>query len=327
MPIVGRFFQGKDVVVTPPSAKKIFFFRIFRGYGILVNDGGAGDPVPGRQFKVTEADVRIEKFNPFDIMVPEVRVTSRFDEDTLSEFKRSIGADPNAVYIVCAMIDGKPVLVDGLHRLTEALHSHWPTIDVALVDGDMIDVLTLNLKLDHLRGKHPPSEMVKVIDALTSEYGLDSEKIAKKTGLSREYIEKLQSIAKVTPLIRAALDEDKIKVGHAYALTKLTDPVVQETVFYQQQLYHWGVKELELYIVDLLGIKPPPPTGAGEPPVVVKIKCAYCGEEHDPRDGKIANPNTCQSCAGILYGSMAAARAELAAAARAHEAATGQVKS
>ncbi len=327
MPIVGRVFQGPDVVVTHTSAKKIFFFRFFGGYGILSVYAAGDDPAGRRESIKTEVDMEIHKFNPYDIMVPEVRVTSRFDEDTLAQFKQSIGADPAAVYIICAMIDGKPVLVDGLHRLTEALHAHWPTIDAVLIQGDMIDVLTLNLKLDHLRGKHPPSEMVKVIEALTTEYGLDSEKIAAKTGLSRDYIEKIQSITRLTPLIRAALDEDKIKIGHAYALTRISDPVIQETVFYQQQIYHWGVKEIELYIVDLLNIKPAPGAAPGAPPAPVKIKCAYCGEEHDPRDGQIANPNTCQVCAGILFAATAQARREAAAEAESQHAGGQAIKS
>lgn len=258
--------------------------------------------------------MQLQKFNPRDIMVPEVRVTSRFDPETWEQFKLSMGADPGAVFIICIMVDNKPTLVDGMHRLEEALTNNWPTIDVALVPGDMIDVLTLNLKLDHLRGKHPVTEMVQVIGALTKEYGLDSEKIAEKTGLSRDYIEKLQSISQLTPLILAALDAERIKVGHAYELTRIKDPVTQETVFYQQQTYQWNIKELSTYITDLLHYTPPGPPGSAPTKPVIKIKCAYCGDEHVAGDGQVANPNTCQSCAGILFAAHAQARAEAAAA-------------
>jgi ParB-like chromosome segregation protein Spo0J len=222
------------------------------------------------------------------------------------------------------MIDGQPVLVDGLHRLEEALRLKMATIDVLLIDGDMVDVLTRNLKLDHLRGKHPASEMLAVIEALSKEYGLDSEKIADKTGLTRDYVEKLQAIAQLTPLIRAALDDERIKVSHAYELTRLRDPVQQETVFHQQQMYHWTVKELATYITDLSNVQPPPPPGPTEPPAPILVKCAYCGDEYDPRSGKIANPNTCQTCAGILFAARAQARVEAEAEVRQRGAAGGQ---
>jgi len=270
--------------------------------------------------------MKLKKFKPEEIMVPEVRVTARFDEETYAQFKRSIAEAGQVAPIICVLVNGQPVLVDGLHRLKEALTNKQPLIDVVIMEGDMVDVLTRNIYLDHLRGKTPPSEMVTVIEALTKEYGLDSEKIAERTGLSRDYIEKLQAISQLTPLIRAALDDERIRVGHAYALTRIKDPVTQETVFFQQQMYHWNIKELEVYITDLLNFKPPEAKGPAEPVPPIMVKCAYCGEEHDPRSGDIANPNTCKNCAGILFRAMAQARAEEAEAARQQQAGADQGK-
>lgn len=248
------------------------------------------------------------RVDPRSIMVPEVRVTSRFDEETWAQFQRSIAADPNAVFVICSEVDGQLVLVDGLHRLQQVLQAGRPYIDVALVDGDMVDVLTMNLKLDHLRGKHPPSEMVKVIEALTREYHLDSDQIAEKTGLTRDYVEKLQQISTVTPLIREALDREEIKVGHAYALAKIDNPVQQETVFFQLQMYRWTVKATEEFIAGLKPPEPPPERGPEPARDPVMVRCAYCQEEYDVTSGEIANPNTCRSCAGVMAQSMAEAR-------------------
>ncbi|MBA7648701.1 hypothetical protein ES703_56489 [subsurface metagenome] len=121
-------------------------------------------------------------------------------------------------------MEGELVLCDGLHRLVEAKDNGSEYIMAAVLTGDMADVLTKNIFLDHLRGKTPPSEMVTVIEVLWKELDLDSEKIAERTGLTRDYVEKLQKLSKLTPLIRGALDEGRIGVGHASALTKIQDP-------------------------------------------------------------------------------------------------------
>ena len=255
--------------------------------------------------------MKLRKVKPDTIKIPEVRVTARFDDETWAQFQASIKEIGAVAPIICCMVDEELVLVDGLHRLVEAQRNGAATIDVAVIDGDMVDVLTKNLFLDHMRGKTPPSEMVNVIEALWKEYQLDSEQIAAKTGMTRDYVEKLQLISELTPLCREALDEGRIGVGHAVALTKIKDPVRQETVLQQQQLYRWPVKELEKYIKDVLELvaykeqKEVP--GEARPPV--KVKCIYCGEEYDLFE--IATPITCRYCSGIMFASLAQARAEV----------------
>ncbi len=256
--------------------------------------------------------MKLRKVNPNKIMVPEVRVTAQFDEELLAQFKSSIKETGQIAPIICCFIDDQYVLVDGLHRVQEALANKQETVDVAVIEGDMVDVLTKNIFLDHLRGKTPVTEMVRVIEVLWKEYQLDSEKIAAKTGMTRDYVEKLQLISMLTPMCRKALDEGRIKVGHAVALTKIKDPVVQETVLGQQLLYNWSVKELEAYINDQLvaamTLKASPPSI--EPTEPYKPTCFFCKQPCEM--AQVANPNICQECAGLLLTVHAQTRAELA---------------
>ncbi len=254
--------------------------------------------------------MKLRRVDPRKIKVPEVRVTARFDEVTLEQFRASMKEIGQVAPIICCQIDGEYVLVDGLHRLQEAITLNTSTIDVAVTDGDMVDVLTKNIFLDHLRGKTPVSEMVRIIAVLWKEYQLDSEKIAAKTGMTRDYVEKLQMISTLTPMCREALDQERIKVGHAAALTKLTDPIQQEMVLGQQLLYNWPVRELEGHIRDILAIEAvqgttTPVATQQLPP---KLRCHFCGEEREL--GQLANPNICTSCAGVLLASFAQARRE-----------------
>ena len=254
--------------------------------------------------------MRLRKVKPSEIMVPEVRVTARFDDDTLIQFKKSIADAGQVAPIICSLIDGQFVLVDGLHRLNEALANKRESIDVAVIEGDMVDVLCKNIYLDHLRGKTPVSEMVNVIETLWKEYQLDSEKIAEKTGMSRDYIEKLLLISQLTPLVRAALDEERIKIGHAFALTKIKDPAKQEAAFWIISQNNMGVGEATKWVNDMLKIveeqaaSPSQPTE--RPPA--KIRCAYCGGEFGPFE--IGNPNTCRMCGFTMHQALAQARIE-----------------
>jgi len=255
--------------------------------------------------------MKLRRVNPDKIKVPETRVTARFDEETWRQFQESIRNVGPVSPVICCEVEGELVLVDGLHRLVEAINNKTGNIDVAVIEGDMVDVLTKNLFLDHMRGKTPVSEMVQVIKALWKEYSLDSEQIAAKTGMTRDYVEKLQLISELTPVCLEALDEGRIGVGHAFALTKIKDPVRQEMVLRQQEMYHWAIKDLESYIIDVNKIvkeaEQTPAEAAQRPPV--KIRCAYCRDEFDPAE--IAFVATCRGCSGVMFASMAQARREL----------------
>ena len=255
--------------------------------------------------------MKLRKVNPNKIKIPEIRVTARFDDDTWEQFQKSLKEIGAVAPIICCQVDEKLVLVDGLHRLVEAQRNGAATIDVAVIDGDMVDVLTKNLFLDHMRGKTPVSEMVNVIEALWKEYQLDSEKIAEKTGLTRDYVEKLQLISQLTPMCRQELDDGLIAVGHAVALTKIKDPIQQEVVLNQLLTYRWKVKEFEKYVNDVLVLtaqQAAAPVSA-TPPKPATVKCHFCKIEYEPSE--IAGVLICPPCAGTLFSIIGAARAEI----------------
>jgi len=255
--------------------------------------------------------MKLRRVNPDTIKVPEVRVTARFDDETWEQFQASIKEMGAIAPVICCMVDEELVLVDGLHRLVEAQRSGIGNIDVAVIPGDMVDVLTKNIFLDHLRGKTPPSEMVNVIEALWKEYKLDSEQIATKTGMTRDYVEKLQLISELTPLCREALDQGKIGVGQASSLTRIKDPVTQEMVLGNLAIHHWKGKELEEYITEVLGLmafkEEREVEKAAAPPA--KVRCVYCGDAYAPSE--VVTPVTCRTCSGIMFASIAQARQEV----------------
>ncbi|MBA7563517.1 hypothetical protein ES708_05176 [subsurface metagenome] len=117
--------------------------------------------------------MKLRRVDPRTIEWPEVRVTAQFDEELYRQFKESIKAVGQIAPIICYQVDEKLVGCDGKHRCDEALAAGGQTVDVVVIPGDMVDVLTKNIFLDHLRGKTPVSQMVRVIGTLYADYNLD----------------------------------------------------------------------------------------------------------------------------------------------------------
>lgn len=196
------------------------------------------------------------------------------------------------------------VLVDGAHRLEEAQANNIPAVDAAVFEGDMVDVLTKNLFLDHTRGKTPVSEMVKVIGALSTEYGLDSEQIREKTGLTRDYIEKLIKISQAAPSVQLALDEGVIGVGHAFELARLPYAIQQEEIIAKHQVWRFTVKELHEQIEQVLEAMAeikhqPAQEPVGEPRPSPVYHCEGCKVEVSPR--YLRPVMICPTCFGDLW--------------------------
>lgn len=254
--------------------------------------------------------MQLRHVNPERIKIPQTRVTAIMDEETASQFAESVktvGIDePIHVYAV----DGELWLSDGLHRLQQALALKLPLVDVTVRAGSMVDVLCNNLMSGHLRGKHPLSGMVRVVEELWKVHQMGPDDIVKRTGLSRDHIEGIMLISQLTPMVRAAVDEGILNYSHALALTRIKDPVGQETVYGQWTLTRWSARELNDFITEVINIQstPPSPPTDTPPPTPIEFHCFYCGRVTEP--AKLKSPLTCLECAGILLGAVSQARAE-----------------
>lgn len=248
--------------------------------------------------------MRLRKVKPSTIKIPPVRVTAKFDEETRQLLRDSIKEVGIIAPIICQEINGELWLVDGLHRLEDSLALGDSPIDIAILDGDMADLLCRNLFLDHARGKTPVSEMVKVIGVLYSEHKLDPDKIKEKTGLTREYIEKLIQISTAGKGVQDALDQGVIGVGHAYELSRLPYAIQQQELIDKHQIYRFKVADLHQFVDQVLAeteaIKQAPPpaaAGANRPPPV--YLCEGC---KDPVEPKYLRPvMVCPNCFGEIW--------------------------
>lgn len=248
--------------------------------------------------------MKLRSINPKEIKVPELRVTAQFDEELYQQFKDSIKTIGQITPPICYEIEGELVLCDGFHRLQEAIANGESTVKVVVIPGDMADVLTKNIFLDHLRGKTPVSQMIKVIKTLYQEYHLDSDQIKEKTGLTRDYIEKLIRISTASPVVQEALDQGVIGIGHAFELSRLPYAIQQEEVIAKHQVWRFTVRELQeqvdaiLQQMELIKQAPPqaPPTEPRKPP---QYSCEGC---HQIVESRYLRPvMLCPNCFGEVW--------------------------
>jgi len=248
--------------------------------------------------------MKLIKVKPSQIKIPELRVKARFDQEIWEQFQNSIREAGIVSPVIVCQVGEDLVLVDGEHRLQEAISQGLPTVDAVVFEGDMVDVLTKNLFLDHTRGKTPVSEMVKVIGALYTEYNLDPDQIKAKTGLSRDYIEKLIKISQASPSVQQALDEGWLGVGQAFQLCRLPYAIMQDELIAKQQVYRFAVADLK-ELVDMalgelkaIGETPPPAGPTSERPPTV-YHCEGCRGETEPRYLKAVM--LCPNCFGEVW--------------------------
>jgi len=239
-----------------------------------------------------------------EIEVPEVRVTAVYDEETQELLRSSLEAMGTIQPIVVTAQDGKYTLVDGLHRLEEARARGETRIDAVIREGSEADNLLLNLVTNNLRGKTKPSEMVMVIGALTDHHGLDSDAIAARTGLTRNYIEQLWAISRASPDVIAALEAGVIGVGVAYQLSRLPTREMQDKAVATQGIYRQTVPQVrEIVDITLANIADMQRQAAGappkQPPPPPRFFCQAC--QHEYQSGELRSVILCPDCYGEAW--------------------------
>ena len=235
------------------------------------------------------------------IDIPEVRVTAVYDDELQAQLASSINAVGQLQPIVVVQKVDRYELVDGLHRLQEAQRKGDKTIPAVVYEGDSSDALVLNLVTNRLRGKTKASEMVLVIGELTQVHQMDSDQIAERTGLTRDYIERLWRISESYPEVREALDQEVIGVGAAFQIARLPVRAQQEELLRVQTVYNLTVKDLTVQVDQVLAaMQEPAPVvteQAREP--AAPPACEAC--HGTPPPNMLTAVVLCPNCFGTVY--------------------------
>jgi len=248
-----------------------------------------------------EEGMKTKKIPINDIMVPETRVTAVYDEELQQLLKETMKAMGMITPVIVIQTPDGYRLVDGLHRLQEKMAAGETTVEAVVYEGEEKDSLLMNLVLNRTRGKTKASEMVKVIGALYQDYQMDPDAIREKTGLNRDYIEKLIKISQASESIRVLLDQEVIGVGVAFEISRLPKKEQQDEVCARTQIWRYTVKDLKDLVDETLKIMAQS-AGAAAPiqaPVTPKYYCEGCRRE---MEAKYLRPvMICPDCFGVVW--------------------------
>lgn len=262
----------------------------------------------------TPEGMRKRKYDPRKLRIPDVRITSFWDEELLDMFRSSVDAMGIQEPILCAWDGTDMWVIDGKNRRDEAISKGIPQVDIVYIQGDQKDILLRNLILNRLRGKTKASEMVLVVKELKEKHGLGLREIVNRTGLKEEYLKELMSIAGAAPDVWRELDLERIGVGHAFQISRVKDEGVQARLLMQTKQFSLTVPDLKDVVEEVLSLmvrkdvepeKPQPkPTD-----MMRKVTCHTCEREWPVK--RVTGMNVCITCYGWIMDMARKYQAEL----------------
>ncbi|SEG89445.1 ParB/RepB/Spo0J family partition protein [Marinobacterium lutimaris] len=156
----------------------------------------------------------------------------RIDPETLATMKESI----NQLGLLQPLVvtprgEGKGyVLVAGFTRfqaLTELAHSH---ANCTIIEGDAHTILESHVAENTNRQDLSLVSSVTAIRRLATKLGGDYEEVGKRLGFSKKAMDDRLALAKCTESVLDALDEGKLKLGHAVILSAFTHAMQDRTL-------------------------------------------------------------------------------------------------
>ena len=253
------------------------------------------------------------------IRTPSVRVTAVYTPELQEILRSTISKMGILNPIIVTRTGDDYFIVDGLHRVEEARVAGAEFVEAIVYEGPAEDNLLMNLVLNHVRGKTRASEMVTVIEELVKTYKLDSEEIAKRTGLTRDYVEKLWKISETAPGVREALDAEIITVSSAFEIARLPSHEQQEYMVSMQGIWKMPVKDLHTYVDQVLQMMKAPKVEAKPftPPPPQLPRCDACQKETNPK--YLHAVVMCPTCFGTVWQAIRSAAAQPADSAASQE--------
>lgn len=252
---------------------------------------------------MNEQQDQIQQIDPRLIKVPAVRIDAYYEPDQLAMLGEDIQKKGIEQPLNVALKDGQYWVVDGRHRLDEALRLGYPTIPCIVREMEIKEVQLRNLVTSVLKGKTKISEEIKMIGDLYNVHHVTIDEIVEKSGLKRDRIETEILISTANPGILEEIDAGRLSLCHAKELIRLPDHDQQYTMLQiilqyrskcdiTRELVTEALKQIEA------GKNPHFRPDAAQPPPIPTATCTCCGLEYPLR--QIVNPLLCRECFSTL---------------------------
>jgi ParB family chromosome partitioning protein len=229
---------------------------------------------------------QITYLSPDEILVPEERVTSVFDEEIERELEESIKQHGILQPLQIALVNNKYVLIDGLHRLRIAKKLGISKVPCIVKQMSEDQLLITNLIVNRQRGKSNPAQEAMVLKKLIDDYKYSINYAAEVLGMSRSTAEKYYQIA--TRLSRTCMEflsDGVLSVGCAYYISFIDDVEKQNNVCTWAIQYGYTVEQCKSAVQSIIQPEAPTPYTVNIETGEIKprpIPVYPCGKEVDP---------------------------------------------
>jgi len=229
---------------------------------------------------------QITYLSPDEILIPEERVTSVLDEEIERELEESIKQHGILQPLQIALVNGKYVLIDGLHRLRIAKRLGISKVPCVVKQMSEDELLVTNLIVNRQRGRSNPAQEAMVVKKLIDDYGYPINRVSELLGMGRSTVEKYYQIA--TRLSRTCMDllgSGTLSVGCAYYISFIDDIEKQNNVCTWAIQYGYTVEQCKSAVQSLIQPEAPTPYTVNIETGEIKprpIPAYPCGKEVDP---------------------------------------------
>lgn len=221
------------------------------------------------------------------ILIPEERVTSVYDEELEAELEASIKQHGILQPLQIAEVDGKYILIDGLHRLQIAKKLGMKTVPCIIKKMSEDQLLITNLIMNRQRGKSNPAEEALVLKKLVDDFKYPLNSAAELLGMSRNTAERYYQIAtQCSEKVLDYLGQGLLTVGCAYWISFVEDKNKQNEIADNAVKWQYTVDQCKAAAMSVI-------TPEAEVPYIVMptgemkpkpIPVYPCGKEVEPSD-------------------------------------------
>jgi len=259
--------------------------------------------------------MKVQEIDPHKILIPPVRITSEFDPEIFGMFQNDIEKAGIEQPLILADSDGELYVIDGMHRLEEAKLRGLPTVPCVIRKMDLKELQMRNLVLNRLRGKTKVSEEVAVIMDLFENHGSTIEELVERTGIRRDRVEMLISIGSAGHEVWEALDQELIRICHAFELARLPDPDVRSRALQQCIQFKPSCPDWKDVVDDTLNMlseaeKVQPEADPENMQEIPMATCQFCEGKYPIQ--KLSSPIMCMGCYGFLVAAIQETQREAA---------------
>jgi len=251
----------------------------------------------------------LERIRIDDIVIPEVRVSAKFDPETAAFLRASISKiglihEP----VVRRLPGGKYELVVGAHRIKVLKERGEEYVYCKVIDVDTKASIEMNITENLARGTYDPIEISMQLNRYIQEGGT-IEELVKLTGHTRDWVEKYLTLIKLPPEFQDAISAGLLRIGHIEQAFRLGDEIEIYDALATTIKQRWSVSVFKVYVENRLrelqaweeararGMAPPEPPKP-RPELASLGECMACKRKLDRK--MLYLPMICEECWKLL---------------------------